>query len=276
MSRPQGEREVAIVTGASSGIGEAFAKQLAKKGFTVLAVARRRDRLERLADEARATDGGPIVPLPLDVTEEGAARRLRDHAASLGPIAWLVNNAGTVRFGRIAQADPAAETAQVRLMCEAVVSTTTTILPLLVERRKGIILNLASVAGFQPTPLWAVYGAAKAFVLSYSEALSYELSGTGVRVTALCPGPVTTELFDVGAPGTARTPPRHEISAEACARFGIAAAEKGKVVAIPGARNRLLAISSQLSPRPLVRWASGRVGLSSIGYGKDKDGGKET
>jgi short-subunit dehydrogenase len=154
--------------------------------------------------------------------------------------------------------------ALVRLNCEAPLALTSAIAPLMVARRRGRILNVASLAGFQPTPFHAVYGASKAFMLSFSEALAEELRDSGVTVTALCPGPVTTEIFDrMGA--IARDKPKHEISAAECARFGIEAAEHGRVIAVPGALNKLSAVSGKLVPRSFVRRVSARVGLKYIG-----------
>jgi short-subunit dehydrogenase len=255
--------EIAIVTGASSGIGAELARQLSARGLTVLAVARRKERLDHLAEAARAAGQGAIVPMVLDVTTPGAAERVRDRARELGRPRWLVNNAGIDPIGDLVQQSPLEVAAVVRLNCESVVTLCAALGPDLVAGGAGRILNVASLAGFQPTPHHATYGASKAFVLSFSEALSAELRGTGVTVTALCPGPVTTELFDRAL---ARKKPSHELSAEECARAGIDAAERGRVIAIPGARNRLTAMSAKLVPRALVRRFAGTVGMKYLGY----------
>lgn len=257
---------MAVVTGASSGIGAELARQLAASGHPVLAVARRTDRLEQLAAEARQGGWAEIHPLALDVGAEGAPAEVRARAEALGKVAWLVNNAGTAKFGPVVEMDPASAAAQVRINCEAVVALTAALLPGMVERRSGTVLNLASVAGFQPTPLMGIYGATKAFVLAYSEVLAVELKGTGVTVTALCPGPVATEIFDVAGAGIPRKAPSHEISAAECARFGIAAARRGKVIAVPGLLNWLLAVFSPRAPRAVIRAVMGRMGLSYLGY----------
>jgi short-subunit dehydrogenase len=256
---------IAIVTGASSGIGAAIARELASRGLAVLAIARRADRLASLAAEISAKGYAPLHPLALDVTAEGAAIRVRDRARELGGAAWLVNNAGTSRIGRFAEADPQAQVALVRLNCEAVVALTAAILPDLLARGRGRIVNIASLAGFQPTPFQSVYGGTKAFVLSFTEALSEELRKTGVTATAVCPGPVTTEIFDVGAAGIRRRKPSHELSAEACARMAIAAAERGRVVAVPGLMNRLTAFSAKIFPRAMIRRVSSLIGMKYIG-----------
>jgi short-subunit dehydrogenase len=252
--------DLAIVTGASSGIGLEFARQLARRGLRVLAVARRRERLDVLASETKDA----VVPLALDITDAAAATEIVTRARALGEVAWLVNNAGTSRLGLFVDQPGEALAAIVRLNCEAPVALTAAIAPLMVARRQGRIINVASLAGFQPTPYQAVYGASKAFMLSFSEALAEELRDTGVTVTALCPGPVTTEIFaQMGA--VERDKPKHEISAEACARFGIEAAEHGRVIAVPGTLNKISAVSGKLAPRSLVRRLSARVGLKYIG-----------
>src|SRR5579863_8757690 len=249
--------DLAIVTGASSGIGWELARQLAARGLRVLAVARRRERLDALAQASPS-----VTPLALDVTDPAAPTEIAAAARELGDVTWLINNAGTSRVGRFVEQPPEVLAGIVRLNCEAPVA----LAPAMVKRGRGRILNVASMAGFQPTPWQAVYGGSKAFMLSFSEALAEELHGTGVTVTALCPGPVTTEIFTaMGVAEGERQPPRHEMTAEACARFGIDAAERGIVVAIPGAMNKLSALAGKLAPRSLVRRMSARIGLKFIG-----------
>ncbi|WP_437537940.1 SDR family NAD(P)-dependent oxidoreductase [Sorangium sp. So ce726] len=258
---------LAIVTGASSGIGAEIARQLSARGQPVLAIGRRAHRLEELSARAGAAGHAPIHPLDLDIATEGAALRMRDRARELGGAAWLVNNAGTTRLGPFLEGDPAALAMLVRLNCESVVALCAAIVPDLVARGGGRVLNVASLAAFQPTPGQAVYGATKAFVLSLSESLAAELVGTGVTVTALCPGPVTTEIFDAGAPGVPRRKMPFELTAEECAAYGIAAADRGDVVAVPTALSKATAQLSRVFPRAVVRRLSARIGLSILGYG---------
>ena len=260
------DTSVAVVTGASSGIGGELARQLAASGHPVLAVARRADRLEQLVAEAQQRGWAKVQPLVLDVSAEGAAQEVKARAEALGPPGWLVNNAGTAKFGAVAEMDPASAAAQVRVNCEAVVALTAALLPGMVQRRSGVVLNLASVAGFQPTPLMGIYGATKAFVVAYSEVLAVELQGSGVTVTVLCPGPVATELFEVAGKGVPRKPPAHELTAAEVARYGIAAARRGKVIAVPGLMNKLVATFTPRAPRAIVRAVMGRMGLSYLGY----------
>jgi short-subunit dehydrogenase len=257
---------LAVVTGASSGIGAEFARQLADRGHPVLAVARRAERLEELAERVRAGGGAPVHALALDVTAPGAADELHARARALGGAGWLVNNAGMARFGRFDDDDTAKQAAQVRLNCEALVTITGAFVRDFVAQKSGVILNVASSAGFQPLPFVATYGATKAFVVSFSEALAEELRDKGVRVTALCPGPVTTEIFDASGYNAARTPPPHEISAEYCARYGIEAAERGRVIAVPGLQMRLMAAAVKWVPRSWVRRVAGRMSLASLGW----------
>jgi short-subunit dehydrogenase len=264
---------LAIVTGASSGIGREIARQLAARGRPVLAVARRLDRLEELAAEARANQGATIHTLQLDVTRPESAFALRDRARALGGAEWLVNDAGQMRVGPVSGADPAQQAAMVRLNCEAPVAICAAIVPDLVARKAGVVLNVASLAGMQPTPFFAAYGASKAFLITYTEALREELRGTGVSVTALCPGPVATELVDAGIPDAGdRKPPSYEIDAAACARAAIDAAERGRMFCIPGAFNRVQAVVTAVSPRPLVRRVARRAALKYLGYDPSKHG----
>jgi short-subunit dehydrogenase len=254
---PPSAAPLAVVTGASSGIGLAIARELSRRGHPVLAVARRADRLAGLAAE-RPRDSGPVHPLPLDLADGGAAARVREAARELGGAAWLANAAGMGLYGAVARSDPARVREMLRVNCEALALVTQALLPDLVARR-GVVLNVASSAAFQPTPFMAAYGASKAFVLSFSEALREELAGTGVRVTALCPGPVETEFGAVaGYRGRLHQPPG-TLGADEVARFGIAAALRGRAVAVPGPIYKAATLAAQLFPRAIVRRVSGAV-----------------
>jgi len=258
---------VAIVTGASAGLGRELARGLARRGHVVLAVARRGERLADLAREV-TVGGGRIRPLAVDVTAPDAPEHIHQAAVALGPIGWLVNNAGASNFGRLEEAEVEGERALVRLNCESVVGLTTRVLPDLVRAGRGIVLQVASSAGLQPTPGWAVYGATKAFVISFSEALYEELRHSGVSVTALCPGPIATEFFAASGGAElqpARRRPPWELSAETCAELGLRAALAGRAVAVVGGTTRLLALSGRLAPRALTRFISGKISLRYVG-----------
>ena len=261
-------KRLAVVTGASSGIGAELAWQLAERGHPVLAVARRAERLQELAARAAAAGHAPVHPLTLDITAPDAAAQLRERALALGGAGWLVNNAGGGRLLPFVD-DTMAQALQVRLNCEALVAITAAFVGNLVAQREGIILNVASSAGFQPTPGMTTYGATKAFVLSFSEGLAVELRGTGVTVTALCPGPVASEFFARAGVTEPRTPSAAEISPAVCARFALKAAARGRVVAVPGFSTKFLAWSSQIGPRAWVRRISARVTLPRLGYKRD-------
>jgi short-subunit dehydrogenase len=251
---------LAVVTGASSGIGAEIARALSRGGRPVLAVARRGDRLDALAAEARDAGGAPVHPLVLDVAAPGAAERVRDRARALGGAAWLVNNAGFGFYGPLGSAAPERLAEMVRLNCESLVVLTRVLLDDLVAAgRGGAILNVASVAGFQPMPFMSVYGATKAFVISFTEGLSEELRGTGVAVTAFCPGPVATEFGEVA--GTGRRFHRAPgIDAPTAAREALAAVARREVVALSSPfTNRLATAFGWLMPRGLLRRVSRRV-----------------
>jgi len=258
-------RGLAVVTGASAGLGAEIAGQLSRAGHPVLAVARRRDRLEALAEAARAAGGAPVHPLALDLTATGAATALRDRARELGGPEWLVNDAGVIHVGRLDESNPADVAALVRLNCESLVTILATLLPDMIAARRGVVLNVASLAGMNPTPFWATYGASKAFIIALTEGVSEELRGTGVTITAFCPGPMRTELFANLENGPVRRHPLHELSPEAAARSAIRAAQRGRVLVVPGVVNRILAWSAALSPRALVRRVASRTTLGYVG-----------
>jgi len=242
----------AVVTGASSGIGLEFARQFARRGHPVLAIARRRERLEALSKEA-AEHGGRIESLSADLaTEQGLAlvsRRLDE----LGEIELLINNAGVATAGDFVGASLGREIGEIRLNVEAVVKLTQRVLGPMVKRQHGAIINLASVVGFQPFPHFAVYAATKAFVLSFTEALAEELKGTGVRILALCPGSVRTEI-DVFAHNEGLLGKVPSLTAEQVVKTGLRALDNGRVVKVVGSLNRFLPFMGRLMP---VRWLMG-------------------
>jgi uncharacterized protein len=250
-----GNHEWAVVTGASSGIGLAFARELSRRGHGVLAVARRLDRLEALAKGA-ADFGGKVEPLAADLsTPSGLAKVIR-RAAELGAIELLINNAGLATGGDFLGMPIEPEIAALRVNVEAVVTLTHAIGQMMIREKRGGILNLASVVAFQPFPHFAVYAATKAFVLSFTEALAVELKGTGVRIAALCPGNVGTEM-DVFAHNEGLLGKLPSLTAEQVVEAGLAAIGHGDVVRVVGWLNRLLPLTDRVMPRSVVRWLMG-------------------
>ena len=246
----------ALVTGASSGIGTELARELARRGHNVVLVARSEDKLRFLAAELGAT-GVRAEVLPTDLADPVARAQLADRITDLDlTVDVLVNNAGFSTVGPVAQADVTRELRMVEVDVVAVTDLTTRFLPAMVERRRGAVLNVASTAAFQPIPGQAGYAAAKAFVLSYSQALVGELRGSGVTVTALCPGPVKTGFGDAAGFGEgeaeAALPKFLWLEVTEVARAAVEGLERGRMVVIPGAGNRVGAVLSQIAPRSLL------------------------
>ncbi len=251
----QPARPVAVITGASEGIGAELARVFAAKGHELALVARRRDRLEALADEI-AGDGAtrPIV-VELDLLAENAAETLGERLAEAGLAPqYLVNNAGFGLIGRALELNADEQLAMVDLNMRALTALTLRFLPAIVAG-KGGVLNVASVAAFMPGPGFAVYYATKAYVLSFSEALAQELKRQGVKVSCLCPGPVQTGFqaragFDFSGPMGAMKPAM--LPAAEVARQGYAGLMAGKRVIVPGWVNQMLIWGSALTPRAIL------------------------
>ena len=248
------------MTGASSGIGADMARELAARGHDLALVARREDRMRELAEELAERHAVRAETFGCDIAEpEGRARLIGEVAERGLTVEILINNAGFGSGGAFHALDGDGETGMVRTNVEAVVALTSAWLPGMVERRRGAVLNLASLIGFQPVPFQATYGASKAFVLSFTQAVHEEVRGTGVTITALCPGPVRTEFGESGGFGGAddRIPSFMWLDSETVARAGIEGLEKGDRVVVPGVVNRLGALSGHYMPRalllPLVR-----------------------
>jgi hypothetical protein len=222
---PPSPDSTCVVTGASSGIGAEAARELSRRGYGVTLVARREDRLQELATEL----GERADVHACDVADPDARRALADTLAGRGRhVSILVNNAGFGTSGPFVKVDRDRELDMVRTNVEAVVDFCALFIPGMAERRSGGVLNVASTASFQPLPMQAGYAATKAFVLSFTESLHAELGGTGVTVTALCPGPVKTEFVDVAEiPGADAMPEVFWSSAEEVANAGIKGLERG-------------------------------------------------
>jgi uncharacterized protein len=245
---PPNEYSTVVVTGASSGIGAELARELSQRGHHVTLVARRTELLERLAREL-----GGAEPIACDLADPGARAELIARLnGSSRAVCGVANNAGYGSSGRFAQLDLVDEAAQVRLNVEALHELTGAFLPGMLERCEGAILNVASVAGFQPLPGMATYAATKAFVISFSEALASELRGSGVSCTVLCPGPTKTDFSRIAGVGDfERAIGSTFASPAAVARAGVAAMVTGRRLAFPRRRDRALAIAGRFAPRGL-------------------------
>src|SRR6266849_5028193 len=214
---------LAVVTGASSGLGEVFARDLVKRGYSVLAVARREDRLKKLAAES----GGSVEPLVADLGT----------GAGLDAVVRRVSERGI---------------AQLRLNVEAVVVLTSRLTPAMVKRGSGGVIFVASALGFGAVPFFASYGATKAFILNFSQALAFELQGSGVKIHVVCPGPIKTEFYAVSnSQKTVASAPM--ATPEKIAQTALDAWSAGKVMAIPGAPNRILTFLPRILPRSTMR-----------------------
>lgn len=247
----------AIVTGASSGIGVELARELAGRGHGVTLVARREDRLRSLATDLTDRHGIRAEVVAADLTDPDSRSAILTTLADRGlAVDILVNNAGLSTVGAVAECDPDRELAMVRTDVEAVVHLCSLTIPDMVRRGRGVVLNVASTAAFQPIPGQAGYAASKAFVLSYSQAVGEELVGSGVTVTALCPGPVATEFGDTAGfdpdDVDSSLPKFMWVPASDVARQAVAALDAGRGVVIPGLPNRISAHTAAITPRRVL------------------------
>jgi len=244
----------ALVTGASSGIGEAFARALHARGRELVLVARRADRLERLAAELGGAQRA--LPLPLDLAREGAASRLLADLSRRGLLVdLLINNAGVGTTGPFAGEAPETTAAILDLNVGAATELTRAFLPGMLLRRRGAVVNVCSMASFQPVPFLATYAASKAFLLSFSEALAEELRGSGVTVQALCPGLVPTEFQALAGTDKVAFAKAPVMTAAFVAEASLRGLEAGRTLVLPGWRDRMMIQLQRLAPRAVVRRA---------------------
>lgn len=250
----------ALITGASSGLGTEFARQWAERGADLVLVARRKERLEELSERLEQRYGVSARVIAADLGKPGAAAALRAELDGLGTtVQTLVNNAGFGSHGPLAEADPARVSEMVQLNVVAVTELTRAFLPDLVADGRGALVNIASAAAYQPTPAMAVYGATKAFVLNFTEAVGYEVRGSALTVLAVSPGPVRTEFFDVV--GTQDAAVGSMATAEQVVTAARRALERRTTPPsiVVGLGNRISSIASTLSPRRVTLAISGRV-----------------
>jgi len=252
---------IALITGASAGLGVDFARQLSAKGKRLVLVARRKDRLDALVAEL-----GNARAIGEDLSLPGAVDRLMAELAAHGEhVDLLVNNAGFGLTGRFAELDGKRQREMIDLNCGALTELAHAVLPAMIERKQGRILNVASTAAFQPGPGMAVYFATKAFVLSFSEALHEEVKKDGVVVSALCPGPTATEFGEVAgfkpAGPAAKLLVGTAADSASVVRAGLEGLEKAQAVVIPGLSNKATAQAHRFFPRSWVRRIAGTIKL---------------
>jgi short-subunit dehydrogenase len=243
-------KETVLITGASSGIGLELAKCFAADGCRLVLVARNRDALENLAEELRSKNKIEVVVFPGDLSLPETPKRIFEKlSAQKIEIDVLVNNAGFGAHGAFAELSLPRQLEMLQVNITALTELTGLFLPGMIRRKRGGILNVGSVAGFQPGPGMAVYYATKAFVLSFTEALAEELSGTGLTVSVLCPGPTTSNFGNVARGEKIRQLKTSKMSAEAVAIYGHRAFRNGKVTAVPGLQNKIFVFLNRIVPR---------------------------
>jgi len=252
-------RPVALVTGASSGIGAALARELARHGYDLVLSARSLAPMEALAAELRAL-GAEATIIVADLARPGGATKLVAELEARGiEVEVLINNAGLGAFGRFTRIDAARNAEMLQVNIVALTELTQSLLPAMLARRRGKIMLVASTASFLPCPHMAVYGATKAFVRSFGEALAQELQGSGVTVNVLCPGTTATNFFDVAGGTLSGVQMQRMMTAEAVAKLGYAGLARGERVTIAGLMNRILAFGAVHIPHFVSLPAAARV-----------------
>jgi len=256
----------ALITGGSVGIGAALADVFAEHGHDLILVARNRDKLEARGRDIQSRFGVQVACLSEDLTDAAAPARLHRGVVDQGlDVHYLVNNAGVGLYGKFVKTDLNAELKMIQLNVTAVVDLTKRFLPPMVERGSGRMLNVASTAAFVPGPWMSVYYATKAFLLSFSEAINYELKLNGITVTTLCPGPTESEFKVRAGSQRSRLFDAFVMDAPRVARVGYEAMMNGKPLAIPGLRNKLIPIAVRLSPRSMIAELSHRAARPTDG-----------
>ena len=251
-------RPATLITGASAGLGVEFAKQCAARGEELFLVARRTDRLEQVAREV----GGKAHVITADLSEPGAATKLVADVTARGMwVKRLINNAGFGLRGRFDELPLDRQLAMIDLNIRALTNLAFVVINDMALKGGGSILNVASTAAFQPGPNMGVYFATKAYVLSFTEALHEEWRDRGIKVSALCPGPTRTEFGDVAGIGSLGSFEKLAMEAEPVVRAGLEGLDRNEAVVIPGATNKIGAISTRFAPRSVVRRIAGSLKL---------------
>jgi hypothetical protein len=248
------QKKTALITGASSGIGLDFARLFAEGGYDVVLVARTESKLKALADELGTKHGVRALAVAADLADPAAPGRLMERLEAEGmQVDVLVNNAGYAGYGAFAETDAKMELDMIQVNIVALTALTKAVLPGMLARKSGRILNVASTAAFQPGPLMAVYYATKAYVLSFSEALANETQGTGVTITCLCPGPTKTGFQERAKMEESKLVKGKDImDSLTVARAGYEGLHEGRAVVIPGFMNKVLVQSVRFLPRSTI------------------------
>ena len=253
-------KQRALITGGSVGIGAALADVFAAHGHDLILVSRSREKLEARGRAIRQQFGVDVICLPEDLADPEGARRLHQSIEGQGlEVDYLVNNAGVGLYGKFTTTDLDAEMKMIQLNVTSVVDLTKRFLPSMVARRSGRILNVASTAAFAPGPWMSVYFATKGFLLSFSQAIEYELKTSGISVTTLCPGPTESEFKARAGSQRSRLFQSFVMDAPPVARAGYEGMMKGKSVVVPGLRNKLIPVGTRFAPRSLIAQLSYRA-----------------
>jgi hypothetical protein len=249
-----------FITGASSGIGLELAKLFARYGYRLFITARKSDRFEQAAAALRSLAQAGVESIPDDLADPAAPMRLANELQNRGVVPdVLVNNAGFGVGGPFAESDAVSQLQMLQVNVVGLTHLTRLLLPAMIARHSGRILNVSSTASFQPGPYMAVYYASKAYVTSFSQALGYELRRSNITVTALCPGPTTTDFQRRAGVENSPLFQNNTMTAEAVARLGYRAMLRGQPIAITGTKNKLLALASKFAPRSLTTKVAGRL-----------------
>lgn len=252
-------RPVALVTGASSGIGAALARELARHGHDLVLSARSLAPMQALAEELRGLGAAATIITADLAAPDGAAKLVAELEASGLDIEVLINNAGLGAMGRFERIDPARNAEMLQVNIVALTELTQALLPAMLARRRGKIMLVASTASFLPCPNLAVYGATKAFVRSFGEALAQELQGSGVTVNVLCPGTTATNFFAVAGGSLSGVQMQRMMTADSVAKLGYAGLARGGRVTIAGLMNRILAFAATHTPHFITLPAAARM-----------------
>lgn len=255
----------ALVTGASSGLGEEFARELARRHANLILTARSRDKLERLAADLTRVNGVRVEVIVQDLAEPDGALALAKEIKARGlAVDHVINNAGFGTAGRFESMDVEREARMIRVNCESVVVISRALLRGMLDRKRGGILNVASTAAHQPTPFMTTYGASKAFVLSFTLALAEELRGSGVHALALCPGPVPTGFQAAASIPSGAVLSLAKLDAHTVVERALDAYERRTVLKTPGLVNSVQTLASKVFPRSLVVRAA-RLTMTKLG-----------